>query len=102
MRVILSGLVVFWAVVLPGGVSRPTRADDGIDVQMRVEGTILKPDDPIIRSFNPPPSARIGTSVSCLSNDEFGVLVTKDKTQAVVWMNCGGDKKLQEIGRAHV
>ena len=93
MRVILRGLVVFWAVVLPGGVSRPARADDGIDVQMRVEGTILKPDDPIIGSFNPPPSALIGTSVS---SDEFGVLVTKDKTRAVVWMNCGGDKKLQE------
>ena len=97
MRVTLSGLVVFWAVVLTGGGNGPARADDGIDVQMRVEGTILKPDDPIIKPFvtAPPPAAFIGTPLT-IGPDEFCVLVIKDKTRAVVHVNCGGDKKLQE------
>jgi hypothetical protein len=99
MRVTLSGLVVLWAVVLKGIRSGPARADDGIDVRMRVEGTILKPNDPILRPFvtDRPPAAAIGTPVNGgFGSDEFCVLVTKDKRRAVAWMNCGGDKKLQE------
>jgi hypothetical protein len=98
MRVTQSGLVAFWAVVLMAGGNGPARADD-IAVQMRVEGTILKPDDPIIKPLvnDPPPSAAVGTPVSGgLGGDEFAVLVTKGKTRAVVWVNCGGDKAFKE------
>ena len=100
MRATLGVLVAAWAVVLPAGGSGPARADD-IAVQMRVEGTILKPDDLIVRPIvtDAPPSATIGiplTPVWAGGVDTFGVLVTKGKTRAVVYVNCGGDKALKE------
>ena len=96
MRQALSGMAVFWTVLLAGG-GGLAQADDRIDVQMRVEGTILKPDD-LSRPFkNHTPAAGIGTGIKgVLGGDEFCVLVLKDKSRAHMWMNCGGDKKLQE------
>jgi hypothetical protein len=92
MRVLF---ILFLVGVVCWGAS--ARADDGIAVQMRVEGTIPKPDDPIVKPFttdtNPLPKTYINGQ---FGGDEFCVVVTKDKARAVVWMNFGGDKKLKE------
>jgi len=96
---ILSGLVVICAMALTSVTSVPAHADDRIDIQMRVEGKILKADEIYGKPFvqDRTPSAYISTPVKGIhSGDEFCVLVIKDKLRAEVWISCGGDKKLQE------
>jgi hypothetical protein len=92
MRVIFVGMVL---VACWGDGS--ARGDDSITVQMRVEGIVPKPDDPLVKPLttdtNPLPKIYINGQ---FGGGEFCVVVTKDKARAVVWMNFGGDKKLKE------
>jgi hypothetical protein len=92
--VVLIALVAAfsWAI------GAPARAEDGIVVQsMRVEGVIPKADDPL---FDPNPYRKDRVPHAPINGQLVGgelcVVVTKDKTRAVVRMNFGGDKKLKE------
>src|SRR5262245_30902771 len=97
MRLAMVGLAAFGAVLFSVSGGASALAEDRIDVQMRVEGTILKPDD-LFRPFKTQtPVATIGSPIrGVIGGDEFCVLVTKDKLPAHIWLSCGGDKKLQE------
>lgn len=73
------------------------RAEDGVTVRMRVEGTIPKPDSPL---FNMNIYAKDRVPYALLphgfAEGELVVEVVRGKDRAAVRMSLGGDKKLKE------
>ena len=77
--------------------AKPAAPADRIAVQMRVEGTIPKPDSPL---FNVNPYAKDRIPYALLphqfAESELVVEVVHGKDRAAVRMSLGGDKKLKE------
>jgi hypothetical protein len=97
MRTVIVAPVAL-LVAFSWSVSGQAQADDGIVVQcMRVEGVIPKKDDPLL-DVNPYRKDRVpyANINGPLRGGELYVVVTKDKTRALVCLDFGGDKNLKE------
>jgi hypothetical protein len=77
--------------------ARPAPPTDTIAVQMRVEGTLPKPDSPLF-SMNPYAKDRVPYAPlpHAFAEGELYVEVVQGKERALVVMSLGGDKKLKE------
>jgi hypothetical protein len=97
MRVPLLNLAAYAAVFSAWPCPPAAWAGDGIAVQMRVEGTVPKPDSPL---FNKNPYAKDRVPYAWLPHQfpegELYVEVAQGKERAVVVMSLGRDKKLKE------
>jgi hypothetical protein len=77
--------------------ARPAPPADKIAVEMRVEGTISKPDSPLF-NMNPYAGDRVPYAhlPHPFAEGELVVEVVQGKDRAAVRMSLGGDKKLKE------
>lgn len=97
MRCPLVGLAACAAVFLAWPGPPAARAGDGVAVEMRVEGTIPKPDSPVFdKNLYAKDRVVYAWQPHQFPEGELYVEVVQGKERAVVVMSLGGDKTLKE------